>query len=238
MDIGLSFKKYVENYRIVFITTVLFVFVLFIINPVFSLFGGSLNLSYNLFTAYPDDIVSSLLAVLIMLFIYSVLQTMIIFKVGNTYCISRELEFKDIKKPFYRILSFNWIYFLVLYFLSLVLYKLNLFNNIITQLILFIVTVFLWFVPQIVVMENQGVLNSIYISITYWKNNWFHLITLLVASFALVFIAMVLDAIFVGITGTIISVIFMVLFVIPYIEIIKTEIYLNKYKLLKPRHQL
>ena len=85
MVIGLSFKKYVENYKIIFITSVLFVFVLFIINPVFSLFGGSLNLSYNLFFALPDDIVSSLLAILIMLFIYSILQTIIIFKVGNTY---------------------------------------------------------------------------------------------------------------------------------------------------------
>jgi hypothetical protein len=238
MDISLSFRKYIENHRIGFITSILFIFTLFLINPLFSLFGGSLNISYNLFSGLLDDIISSLLAILIMIFIYSILQSTIIFRIRNTYEISEKVKYKDIKKSLYKVYLFNILYFLIFYFISLVLYKLNLLNNIITQIILFIIAILLWFVPQVIVIEERNLKTSIYTSIIYWKNNWFHLITLLFTSFILVLLAIFIDGVFLGITGTIISSIFMVLFVIPYIEILKTEIYLNKYRLLKPRQQL
>jgi hypothetical protein len=88
------------------------------------------------------------------------------------------------------------------------------------------------------VLENESISKSIYLSIKYFGRNWFHFITLFLSAFILIIITSLLDILIPGVGGFIISTGFLVIFVIPFIEILKTEIYLNKYNLLKPRHQL
>ncbi|MDD3178201.1 MAG: hypothetical protein PHR26_01650 [Candidatus ainarchaeum sp.] len=237
MDINLSFKKYFENLKISLLFGVLFIFILFLINPIFSLFGGTLNISYNILNIDIFSIIFGIIAVLILIFIYSLIQTMIIYKIGKDYNISENIKFNEIKDPFYKLLKFNWILFLLIYGISVVLYDLNLLNNIIINILFLIITISLWFVPQIIIIQKEKTPIAMYYSIIYWKNNWQHLITLFLTSFILILIANILDALFKEILGIIISTAYFVLFVIPFIEILKTEIYLNKYKLLKPKHQ-
>lgn len=80
MDLFLTFKKYIENYKIILSLSALFIFLLFLINPVFSLFGGTLNITYNILNFELGNVVISLLASLILLFIFSLVQTIIIYK--------------------------------------------------------------------------------------------------------------------------------------------------------------
>ncbi len=238
MDVILSFKKYFENYKLAFSYSVLFIFLLFIIDPFISMFGGTLNLSYNLVDAPFVNMVVILITMLILNFIYSLIQSVLIYKIGKDYHISETVPFKKIKQIFYKLLKFNFSFFLFIFLISAILYDFNILNNILIQLIFLIISIALWFVPQIMVLENESISKSIYLSIKYFGRNWFHFITLFLSAFILIIITSLLDILIPGVGGFIISTGFLVIFVIPFIEILKTEIYLNKYNLLKPRHQL
>lgn len=237
MDINLSLKKYFENLKISLLFGVLFIFILFLINPIFSLFGGTLNINYNVFVIDSFSVVIGLITSLVLLFIYTLVQTMLVYKIGRDYNISGKIKFNEIKEPFFRLLKFNWIFYLIIYGLSVILYSFNILNNTIVGIVFFIVTLLLWFVPQIIILQGEKTSIAMYYSVIYWKNNWQHLITLFLTSFILVLITNLLDVIFSDILGIIISSAYFVLFIIPFIEILKTEVYLNKYRLLKPKHQ-
>ncbi len=238
MDIGITFRKYFENYKIILSLSVLFLFLLFLINPIFSVFGGNLNISYNILDQVPGDIILTIISCLVIIFVYSLIQTVLIYRIGSDYKISDRVQARDIKSHFIKLTKFNWVFFLLMYGISVVLYNLFLLNNIIISLVLLIITLMLWFVPQVIIMEKESIGASIIISTKYWKRNWFFMISLFVAAFLLMFITYIIDIAFGSIVGPIISIFVFVIFIIPYIEILKTEVYLNKYRLLKPRSQL
>lgn len=238
MDILLSLKKYLENTRIAFAYSILFVFLLFIIDPLISVFGGTLNISYNIVDSHIVNLIIILFTTFVLMFIYSLIQSVLIYKIGKDYNIADTVPFKKIKNVFYRLLKFNFMFFILVFLISAIFYDLNILNNILVQAIFLIISISLWFTPQIMVLENEKISKSILLSIKYFGRNWFHFITLFLSAFIFVIIATLLDVIIPGTTGIIISTAFFVIFVIPFIEILKTEIYLNKYNLLKPRHQL
>ncbi len=238
MDLILSFKKYIENYKLAFSFSILFIFLLFIIDPLINIFGGTLNLSYNVVNAHFVNLILILVTTFVLMFIYSLIQSVLIYKIGKEYSISEIVPFKKVQKLFYKLLRFNFAFFLLIFLLSSIFYDLNILNNVIVQIIFLIISVALWFVPQILILENETISKSILLSIKYFKRNWFHFITLFLTAFILILITSLLDVLIPGVGGIVVSTGFFVIFVIPYIEILKTEIYLNKYNLLKPRHQL
>jgi hypothetical protein len=238
MDIEISFKKYFENYKIILAYSILFIFLLFTIDPLFTIFGGTLNLSYDILNTNIINIILTIITSLILLVIYSVIQTILIYKIKIDYKITDIIYFKDIKNYFYKILKFNWLFFLIIYGLSVFLYNIMILNNTITQIIFLLITIIVWFVPQAIIIHNKTIGYSILFSIYYIKKEWFHLITLFAATFVLIGIASIIDAFLGPVVGSVLSLAFLVLFTIPFIEILKTELFLNKYKLLKPTHQI
>jgi len=238
MDFVLSFKKYVENYKLAFSYSILFIFLLFVIDPLISIFGGTLNISYNIVNNTLQGTIILLFTTFILFFFYSLIQTVLIYKIGKDYNFSATVPFNKIKNSFYKLLKFNFSTFLLLFLISSIFYDLGILNNFIVQFILLVITVGIWFVPQIMILENEQIPKSILLSIKYFQRNWFHFITLFISSFILIIITSIIDVLIKGSAGIIISTGFLVIFVIPFIEILKTEIYLNKYNLLKPRHQL
>lgn len=106
------------------------------------------------------------------------------------------------------------------------------------SVIFLVIALLLWFVPQVIIMEKESIGASIVISAKYWKRNWFFMISLFVAAFLLMFLTYIIEIALGNVVGPIVSLFLFVIFIIPYIEILKTEVYLNKYRLLKPRNQL
>jgi len=238
MDLEVTFKKYFENYKIILSLSILFLFLLFLINPIFSIYGGNLNVSYNLLNQTPGDMILTIISCLVLILVYSLIQTVIIYKIGSEYRISDRVQLRDIKSHFVKLTKFNWIFFLLVYGISVTLYDLFLLNNAIVSVILLFITLLFWFVPQVIIMEKEGIGTSMAISAKYWKRGWFFMISLFVAAFILMFLTYVIDIALGHIVGPVISTLIFVIFIIPFVEILKTEIYLNKYRLLKPRHQL
>lgn len=234
MDIVLSFKKYLENIKLAFAYSVLFIFLLFIIDPLYSIFGGGLNLAYDIVNVSFLNAIVVLFTALVFLFIYSLIQTALIYKVGKDYNFSETLPFHKIKNVFYKLFKFNFLFFVLLFLISSILYDINILNNIFVQVILLLITLIFWFVPQSIVLENENIAFSTLKSINYIFKNWFDLFILFIICFILFILTIFLDVLIPGIAGIVVSNLFLVIFIIPYIEILKTENYLNKYNLLKP----
>ncbi|HOD89470.1 MAG TPA: hypothetical protein PKK56_00045 [archaeon] len=228
-----AFNKYVKNYKLVLAYSVLFIFLLFIIDPLFKMYGGGINLTYNIFGTNFLAIVLTLISVLLLIFVFSLIQAALIHKVTDDYFVGRRIHLQEIKTSFLKLFKFNGITFLLIYIVSLILYDLFLLNNIIVSLIFFGIALLLWFTPQAIVIEKDNVGVSMLFSIKYLKN-WKDALLVFVTTFILTFISILLDVVIGGIVGPILSILFFTLFVIPYIEILKTDLYLSKYRLLKP----
>jgi len=99
---------------------------------------------------------------------------------------------------------------------------------------LFVITLLFWFIPQIIVIEKQSAEYSIVLNINYIKKKPVYFVYLFVTVFILTLLTYIIDVIFGVFAGPIIATVFFVMFVIPFIEILKTEVYLGKYDLLKP----
>jgi len=236
MDTALAFKKYLENYKLAFSTSILFIFLLFLVDPSFSLYGGSLNLTFNLLNTELANIALTIIAIAAFLVCFSLIQAIIIYRVGHDYSLTGHSTISAIRDQFFELTKFNIVYILVIYAASVLLYDFTLLNNIIIQLIFLIISLLFWFVPQIIILEKESASRSILICATYLKNNWKHMIGLFAVAIILVIIASVIDVVFGVVAGSIISTLFFVMFIIPFIEILKTEVYLDKYNLLKPQH--
>jgi hypothetical protein len=233
MNLVLSFKKYIGNIKIILLISVLFLFTLFLVNPIFILVGGSLDLSFDFITQNIAIVLLSIVSFVVYVITYTLIQTTIIFRVEREYNFETYTK-QEIKDRFSELLKFNLLFYLLILFLCCFLYDVYLLNNPFVLLILMFVVVFFWFIPQIVVMEKEKAINAILINTNYVKKHFIRIIYLFVVSFILVFITYVIDSLNSDIT-TIFSILFFVLFVVPFIEILKTEIYLDKFSLLKPR---
>ena len=73
-----------------------------------------------------------------------------------------------------------------------------------------------------------------YLNINYIKKKPVYFVYLFVTVFILTLLTYIIDVILGVFAGPIIATVFFVMFVIPFIEILKTEVYLGKYDLLKP----
>lgn len=233
LDIILSLKKYLQNIKVIFSISLLLIFVLFLINPLFSLFGGSLNLSYNILNQDPFTLLLIMVAIAVFIVAFTFFQTIIVFRVENEYEFDKK-QSKEIKEPFFELLKFNLVFYLLLFIIICFLYDVGLLENILINIVLLFVSVIFWFMPQIIIMEKEKTERALIINFNYLKKNAILLVYLFVTAFILTLITYFLDVIFGLLGGTIVSSLFFVLFVIPFIEILKTEVYLDKYKLLKP----
>jgi len=233
MDIAVAFKKYVKNIKIVFATSLLFIFTMFLVNPLFSLSGGSINLTYELLNQDPLIIILTLIAFIAIIFAYTLFQTIIVFKMGREYDFDNKNS-REIKRPFIELLKFNVSFFLLLFIALCILFDFGIINNIFVNIILFVITLLFWFIPQIIVIEKQSAEYSIVLNINYIKKKPVYFVYLFVTVFILTLLTYIIDVIFGVFAGPIIATVFFVMFVIPFIEILKTEVYLGKYDLLKP----
>ncbi len=233
MDIAVAFKKYVKNIKLVFATSLLFIFTLFLVNPLFSLSGGSINLTYELLNQDPLIIILTLVAFIAIIFAYTLFQTIIVFKMGREYDFDNKNS-REIKRPFIELLKFNVSFFLLLFIALCILFDFGIINNIFVNIILFVITLLFWFIPQIIVIEKQSAEYSIVLNINYIKKKPVYFVYLFVTVFILTLLTYIIDVIFGVFAGPIIATVFFVMFVIPFIEILKTEVYLGKYDLLKP----
>ncbi len=233
LDINIALKKYMQNIKLVFATSLLLIFTLFLVNPLFSISGGSLNITYNLLNQDALIIILTLIAFVAIIFAYSLLQAIIVYRVEREYDFESKYS-KELRRPFIELFKFNVSFYLLLYLALCFLFDFGLLNNIFINIVLLVITILFWFIPQIIVMEKQSAEYALVINLNYIRKNWIYFVYLFLTVFILLLITYIIDVLFGVFAGPIIATAFFVMFVIPFIEILKTEVYLDKYHLLKP----
>lgn len=232
-----AFSEYRNNFKTALVFGLLLVFIpiAFFLGNVF-IGSGTVFLDYNLSLANPLFLLGAIAFGVFYLLFYSFFVSIIIFSVRKDLSTLRfDYYLRDMIHKFaWKVFVFFLVFFLVLFFAGTILFLLNA-PVIITALIMLIVSSALLFVPQAIVVDEESISSSVQRNFEFIAKN--------LSSFAYVFVtAIILLAIvqlielgfdYFSYVGGYVSLLISLVFVVPYIEILKTYLYFMKYDLVK-----
>ncbi|MCD6434056.1 MAG: hypothetical protein J7L14_00410 [Candidatus Diapherotrites archaeon] len=230
-----ALEKYNENLKAALAFAILLIFM-----PVFYILNSTTITSTNIFWNYianPGELMFSVMAIFAFFAIASALHATIIFATKKSLAEAREQSFIA-ELPRYSLQIFLYYVLVTMLCFGIVM----LFPTLPTIVIAIILFVFLMFVPQSIVVEENNLLTAILNSAEFVKKNslltiWIVVVCSLLTVLAAVF-EFALDIIFyalnIELKGAIFSAIIILLFVIPYTETLKSIAYMKKFELLVP----
>ena len=236
VSFGRSVKNYLENLPTVLGFGLLLFFVFFFMQfSNFFVSSGSVFVFYSLPDSSPVSLGFVALSVGVFLFFYSVFVTLMVFAVRNN--LSR------VKLQYYlaeKIQKFAFKYFVFLFLLSLFSFLLaSAFSAIgiplgIAFFLLFFVYSALMFVPQVIVVDESSLVDSLKNNLEFASKNFSSVAFVVIIGIALVFALSLIEFVFdyLFFVGNIFSFILAFFFLIPFIETLKTEIYMKKFTLI------
>ncbi len=236
-----SLKQYLENYKTVLGFALLLVFVLFfVLSQNFFVSSGSIFADFNIIKSGAIDVALALIAIAIFEFFYSILITLIVFavrknmsKVRVQYYLSEKIQ-KFSFKLFIFFFSFTIVALALQAFLPLAGIPIAVVN-----LIILIASLLLIFFPQAAVIDESGIRSSIISSIEFFMAHLKESAQIIIAG-ALMLIVLgivefALDQVFFA--GNFITPLISLVFIIPFLEIVKSVIYMHKFELVKSVHK-
>lgn len=234
--IDIVFKKAVEEYlnnlKVMFSFGLLFVFViLFLFFEQFFFVSGTIHLVYSEFLIN----ILGLLLGLIFLYFFSFFISLVVYSTKRdvqkvTFDIYWNVLLKNVS---IKIFSFYFIISIIFYSILLIgLYFDLLFFS---SLIVLIISILTMFVPQSIVLDENDLLVAFKESVLFWKNNFFisSFIVLLGSVLLLLIVLLEFFFEFFHFPGIIISSILVLIFLIPFIEQLKSYSFILKFNLIK-----
>lgn len=237
MYIKRSLQLYLSNFITALGFALLLIFVLPLMQlPLTFISSGSIFLNYD-FVKAPSITSLILIAVsLIFLFFYSVLISLIIFAVRND--LSRVKLNYYLKEKIQKFSMKIFYFYIFLGLTSVLLYALLTgigTPQILIALLLFIITSLLAFVPQSIVIDETGVNYAMANNFEFIQKKPSHLLFVIasgiVLTFMLVLVEFFLDSTL--LIGNFLSLLIFMVFVIPFLEVLKSKIYMEKFELVK-----
>ena len=235
-----SIEQYKKNFKTALIFALLLVFV-----PAFAFFqniylsSGSIFIDYNLALANPLILLAEAGLIALFLLFYSFFVSVIIFSVRKNLS-PLKLQFylhEMIKKFALRLFAFFVFYCLLLFLLMSALLAVGI-SLLLANIILLAVSLLLMFVPQAVVIEEEGLRHAL--------SSNFEFLFKTPKSFAIIAI---IGAVFLSLLqlfefalaqftmiAPYISLLIALVFIFPFLEIMKTYLYMMKFDLIK-RHE-
>ncbi|MBI5884886.1 hypothetical protein HZB89_02190, partial [archaeon] len=226
-----SFNEYFESFRLALSMGILLVFVLFFLlysNAFIS--SGSIFLAFAGKTANPLLFIIQLVGLLAFLLLYSFFVSLIVFA-AKSKAEKRLYYLRDrLKKIVSKMLAFNALFVLVSMLIGIALSQL-LIPGQLTALVLLIISMLVFFVPQSIVVDEESLFTCFLKNIDFMLGNFNSWLLVLGVSILLVgitpFIELAFDSLY--FSGRFVSLILMLVIVIPFIEIMKTKAYIRKY---------
>lgn len=231
-----ALQDYFENIKLSLLFGVLLVFVFFFLffsNLFIS--SGSIFLEYSLNELNIGVLALELAVIAVFLVFYSAFVSLIIFNVRN--------KLNKVKLDYYlrdklhrfslKLFVFLLAYFIVLFFLS----SLLLFFSLpvwIVNLMLLIVSLFFLFLPQSIVVDEDSIPNCIANNLEFMGKNILPVIKIIIVSMALIVLVALMEYALdvIALIGRYISLIILLVFVVPFIEVMKTRLYMTKFTLI------
>ena len=231
-----ALRDYFENIKLSLLFGVLLVFVFFFLffsNLFIS--SGSIFLEYSLNEVNIGVLALEIAVIAVFLVFYSAFVSLIIFNVRNKLNkVKVDYYLKDKLHRFsLKLFVFLLVYFIVLFFLSslLVFFSLPVW---IVNLLLLIVSLFFLFLPQAIVVDEDSITHCIANNLEFMSKNILPVIKIIVVSMVLIAVIALaeyaLDV--VALIGRYISLIILLVFVVPFIEVMKTRLYMTKFTLI------
>ncbi|MFH1586409.1 MAG: hypothetical protein ABID38_00970 [Candidatus Diapherotrites archaeon] len=232
-----SLKQYVQNYKTALGFALLLVFVLFfVLSQNFFVSSGSIFADFNIIKSGAIDAVLALLAIAVFEFFYAILITLVVFAVRN--------NMSKVRVQYYlseKIQKFSFKLFIFFFAFTLAALALQSFLPLVgipiaaVNLLLLIASLLLIFFPQAVVIDESGIRSSIIASAEFLMSHLKESAQIIIAG-ALMLIALgifefALDQFFFA--GNFITPLISLVFIIPFLEIVKSVIYLHKFELVK-----
>jgi len=230
----LALKDYFENFKLNLLFGVLLVFSFIALFENIFVGSGTIFLEYNIFSVDLLVLVFEVISIIVFLVFYSLFVSFLIFNVRNklnrvrlNYYLSEKLH-----KFGFSLALFFILYFLVFFLL----YSLMIFFSIpllAVNLILFVFSLPLLFVPQSIVVDESKISHSIESSFEFLTKNPLTVLKVIFMSTVFLLIIPLIEFAFdfVFLIGNYVSLLLVLFFVVPFIEIVKTRLYMKKFGL-------
>lgn len=243
-----SFKLYLENFPTALAFALLLVFVA-IFGQVHGFFvtSGSIFLGYGLVKLNTIDAAVLLGSTLLFMFFLSVFISLMIFAVRR--------DMSKVRLQYYLAERINKFAFKLFFFLAAFTLVLALINAMLIQfgisalpanLVMLVLAVAFLFVPQAIVIDEESLGSSVTWNFEFMRTHpgaVFHVLaTGFILMFAMPLIEYAVDMLtlslnIVPLTGNFVTLFLTLVFVVPYLEVLKTEFYMHKFELVKHSHR-
>ncbi|MDD5162967.1 MAG: hypothetical protein PHD95_02050 [Candidatus ainarchaeum sp.] len=232
-----AFSEYLANFKtaLVFVLLLVFAPVAFLLGNFF-IGSGTIFLDYSLSYANPSQLLLALAFAVVYVLLYSFFVSIIIFSVRkdlSTLHFNYYLS-EMIRKFTFKIFWFNLGFFLILFFLGSALFYLHV-PALAIAIILFLASISVLFVPQAIVVDEESIPNALYNNFDFFRANFSSFVYVLVTAIILLLIAQLIEFA-VGLLvpiGAYVSIVISLIFIVPYLEIMKTYLYMLRYDLIK-----
>ena len=234
------FVHYRKNFKAAIAFALLLVFV-----PVFAVFenvffsSGSAFLNYNIWDL--PSILVFIAPFLLFLVFYSFLISIIIFSVRK--------DLSKLKLTFYlseMIQKFALKIFIFFVFFSIILFAISMaliyfgVSVLLVSLFLLVVSIALLFVPQSIVVDEENIFHAIQNNFEFIAKNPKAVAQVIVVGWALLVVASLIGELFdlFYFLGAYVSLFLTLIFILPYVEAMKTYLYMLKFDLVKSTQHL
>jgi len=232
-----SFAQYKANGKTVLVFALLLVFVLgFVSSQNVFISSGSIFLDYNIALDSPTGFLLTAGLVAVFLLFYSFFISIIIFSVRrNLSKLKLHFYLHEMMQRFtLKIFIFYLLYCFLLFFLAVGLLYLNI-SLILINFLLLLVSVALLFVPQSIVIDEEDLLHAVSNNLEFILKNKRPVLTVLVFATLLLAVLQVIEFAIdqIALIGSLVSLFLSLVFILPFVEIMKTYLYMMRFDLIK-----
>lgn len=236
-----SFQRYVDNFPTALAFALLLVFVI-IFTQLQGVFvsSGTIFLDYGMLASNPLAAAALLFLAAVFLFFYSILVILIVFAVRR--------DLSRVKVHYYlteRVQKFAFKLFAFLAVLTIAIF--TAFSLLVyaglpalaINLVLFVLAVAFLFLPQAIVVDEEGLGSSINSNFEFMRKHPGAVLRVFAAGAAIMLALPLAEYAIdmVALVGNFVTLFVALVFVVPYLEILKTEFYMRKYDLVKYAHR-
>ncbi len=236
-----SFRQYIYNIKasLAFGLTLIFVLIFTMFNNM-GLATGSIFLEYGVSNIDLVSLAIEIIAILAFLLFYALFLTVIVFSIRNSLSFLKVNYYlrEMIQKFTSRLFLFYVLYFGVIFAIAQIMLFFNI-SILFINVILLLISIIFLFVPQSVVIDEEGLRNAFLNNFEFIAKNPKHLLLVLILGMFLLALVSVVEYLFdaIFLMGRYVSLFIVIVFIMPFIESLKSCMYMFKFEIIR-NHQM
>ncbi|MFA4907049.1 MAG: hypothetical protein WC602_02130 [archaeon] len=235
-----SIRQYGLNWVVSLTFGILLVFVaLFLQSANSFISSGTIFMNYTFLKGFTVFSLLEVALLVVFLLFFSLFVSLMVFAVRNNLSHVRLHYYlsEKVKKFGLQIFAFYFLYSLILLVIGTGMISIG-YTVMQTNIVLLILSVFFIFVPQSIVVDEYALADAVMSNFEFISRNFLSFVFAIAVSMVLLLVLgaveFALDQVY--FLGSFASIVIALLFVIPFTEILKTELYMKKFELVRYAH--